>query len=114
MAINYGKGKNDSDYDPKLFLVAALLTDLSSCELEAHLSILSCIISRPILKCNFLSTYCTIASQTHLLKNWNASPHVEDEHNGEGYEEIEQGDGDHEVERRIVFVHLVEGHRAPR
>ena len=26
-------------------------TDLSSCELEAHLSILSCIISRPILKC---------------------------------------------------------------
>ena len=41
-------------------------------------------------------------------------PGVEDEHDREGDEEVEDGGGDGEVERRLVHPLRIEGHGAPR
>ena len=66
----------------------------------------------------FSLTFCVLVrgrTSLHLVSlHLEPDPGVEDEHDREGDEEVEDGGGDREVERRLVHPLGVKGHGTPR
>ena len=66
----------------------------------------------------FSLTFCVLVrgrTSLHLVSlHLEPDPGVEDEHDRKGDEEVEDGGGDREVERRLVHPLGVKGHGTPR